>query len=99
MKFRVKIMLRAERDLKDIWLIIAEHNLDNADRFLLQLDLRIGSLVEFPDRGADRSELGHGVRMLVEGNYLIFYRKISLSVEVLRVVYGGMDLSKLNLNS
>ena len=99
MKFRVKITARAERDLRDIWLIIAEHSLENADGFLHRLDMRIDSLVEFPDRGADRSDIFEGIRMLVEGSYLILYRRKATKVEVLRVVYGGMDLSKLNLNN
>ena len=98
MKFRVKLTARAERDLKDIWLVIAEHSLLNADRFLDQLESRIDSLIEFPDRGADRSEIAKGARVLIEGKYLIFYRKTAKAVEVLRVVYGGMDLSNLEFN-
>ena len=98
MKFRVKLTARAERDLKDIWLVVAEHSLLNADRFLDQLETRIDSLIDFPDRGADRSEIAKNARVLIEGKYLIFYRKISKDVEILRVVYGGMDLSNLESN-
>ena len=98
MKFRVKLTARAERDLKDIWLVIAEHSVFNADRFLDQLEARIDSLVEFPDRGADRGDIAKAARVLIEGKHLIFYRKTARNVEVLRVVYGGMDLLKLNFD-
>ena len=98
MKFRVKLSARAERDLKDIWLVIAENSLLNADRFLDQLEARIDSLIEFPDRGPDRSEIVKGARVLIEGKYLIFYRKTAEDVEVLRVIYGGMDLLNLEFN-
>ena len=98
MKFRVKLTWRAERDLKDIWLSIAQHSFINADRILDVLGARIDSLVEFPDRGVIRDEIAKGARSLIEGNYLIFYRKQKSTIEVTRVVHGRMDLSKLSLD-
>ena len=97
-KFRVQISVKAKQDLIGIWHSIAEQSALRADRFLQKLDSRIDSLVEFPDRGTDRTEVAKNARVLVEGKYLIFYRKTSKDVEVLRVVYGGMDLSSLELN-
>jgi toxin ParE1/3/4 len=57
----------------------------------------MSSLYDFPDRGAKRSEFGDGVRILIEGNYVIIYRKVRNHVEILRVVHGAMDLEKLDL--
>jgi toxin ParE1/3/4 len=52
------------------------------------------SLLDFPDRGAPRSELGEGLRMLVEGKYLIFYRVVESEVAVVRVLHGSQDRTK-----
>jgi toxin ParE1/3/4 len=96
-KFRVKVLALAERDLLRIWRNIAEYDDLIADRFLLTLGERISSLYEFPDRGAARFEIGKGVRILIEGKYLIIYRKLDSGVEVLRVVHGARDLGDLYL--
>jgi toxin ParE1/3/4 len=93
--FRVKVLALAERDLIDIWLSIAEHSNVNADRFVDLLNSRIDSLADFPDRGVMQSDIARDARILVEGNYLIFYRKRRSDVEVLRVVHGAMDLQNL----
>jgi toxin ParE1/3/4 len=87
----------AERDLIGIWHSIADRDAANATKFLHALDVRISSLNDFPDRGAARPEFGRGVRVLIEGKYVIFYRKIKANVEILRVVHGAMDLEKLSL--
>lgn len=97
-KFHVQISVKAKQDLIGIWHSIAQQSALSADRFLQKLDSRIDSLVEFPDRGADRSDIVKGVRVLVEGKYLIFYRRSSGNVEVLRVVYGGMELFNLKFD-
>ena len=93
--FRVKVLALAEKDLINIWLSIAEHSSVNADRFLDLLNSRIDSLADFPDRGVARSDIARNARILIEGNYLIFYRKLITDVEVLRVVHGAMDLQNL----
>ena len=95
--FQVKVSALAENDLIGIWRSIADHTEIGADRFLKLLDTRMDSLHDFPDRGAKRSEFGKSVRILVEGRYVIIYRKIRNKVEILRVVHGAMDLAKLDL--
>ena len=93
--FRVILRPQAKRDLRKIWLKIARENLSAADRFLAKIDGRVLSLTEFPERGAVRNDLSDGLRMLIEGDYLIFYQTKTRSVEILRVVYGSRDLTKL----
>ena len=95
--FRVKISALAENDLIGIWRSIADHTEIGANRFLKLLDTRMDSLNDFPNRGANRPEFGLSVRILVEGRYVIIYRKIRSKVEILRVVHGSMDLAKLDL--
>ena len=93
--FRVRLAARAEEDLIDIWFAIAQDSPANADRFLDVLNDRIGSLADFPERGAARPEIGKGVRILVEGNHLILYRASATGVEVMRVVHGARELRDL----
>jgi toxin ParE1/3/4 len=85
----------AKRDIYKIWYEMSQQGMAAADRFVDRIDRRVLSLAEFPDRGAPRYELSKGLRMLVEGKYLVFYRLIGSRVEILRVVHGARDLSRL----
>ena len=95
--FRVKVLALAESDLMSIWNTISDFDERSADQFLLLLGERISSLHDFPDRGASRPEIGKGIRILIEGKYLIIYRKSSASVEVVRVIHGAMSLKDIKL--
>lgn len=94
-RFRVKLTARAEDDLLDIWLAIAQDSPASADRFLDVLNERIDSLADFPERGVLRPEIGKGIRILIEGNYLILYGMRLGGVEVVRVVHGARELRNL----
>jgi toxin ParE1/3/4 len=95
MSFRVQVNIEAEEDLINIWASIAIHNPIAADKYVRLLGLRIDSLFEMPERGAMRDDVQKGLRMLVEGKYLIFYRVFEGCVEVLRVIHGSRDLTKI----
>ncbi len=88
---------RAEADLRDIWRSIAIHNPDAADRILLGLDERLQLLRLFPRLGPVRSDIRKGLRMLVEGNYLLLYEYHGRRDEVIvvAVVDGRRELSGL----
>ncbi len=94
-QFRVSLTAKAEEDLIAIWLSIANDSPQNADRFLDRLNDRIDSLADFPERGTERPDLGRGIRLLIEGRYLILYQIERTSVLVARVVYGARDLVDL----
>jgi toxin ParE1/3/4 len=67
----LSVSRRADADLREIWRYIATDNPDAADRVLLRIDERMQILREFPEIGALRNDIRRGVRMLVEGNYLL----------------------------
>ncbi len=90
--FRVKLTARAEEDLIGIWFSIAVDSPVNADRFLDVLNKRIDTLSDYPDRRTARSGIGKGVRILIEGNFLILYLTNPPNVEIVRVVHGARDL-------
>jgi toxin ParE1/3/4 len=93
--WRVKLSARAERDLIDIWFAVAIDSPANADRFIDKLSERVDGLADFPDRGVLRQEVAAGLRMLIEGNYLILYRVKSDVVEVMRIVHGARQIENL----
>lgn len=86
---------RAEAELREIWRYIAEDSLDAADRVLMRIDTKLRALRDFPDIGTMRDDIRSGVRMLVEGNYLLLYEHHEADgiVELVSVVDGRRDLS------
>lgn len=87
---------RAEEELREIWRWIALDSPDAADRVLLRIDAKLQALRDFPDIGTIRDDIRPGVRMLVEGNYLLLYehREVDGLVELVSVVDGRRDLGE-----
>jgi toxin ParE1/3/4 len=52
-------------------------------------------LGETPGLGVPKPELGPNVRMLVLGNYLVFYETDANSVEILRIVHGARNWQEI----
>jgi toxin ParE1/3/4 len=87
---------RAEEDLAGIYRYIADSNRTRADRFLLEIESRCRSLVDFPLQGRARNDLGPGYRVLFYARrVVVVYRVTEERIEVLRVFYGGRDYEKI----
>jgi toxin ParE1/3/4 len=88
---------RAEADLREIWRYIATGNPAAADRVLLRIDEKLQILRRFPEIGPTRNDIRRGMRMLVEGNYLLLYEYDSKKdeVDLIAVVDGRRELSGL----
>ena len=86
---------RAEEDLIEIWLYIAEDNPVAADRLLDEIDRRISRLAENPYLGPAREDIAEDCRYSPVGNYLILYRIVPNGIEVVRVVQGSRRLDNL----
>lgn len=78
----------AEEDLVNIWLYVGERDPQAADRLLDRLDRRPQILSDFPHAGVARDDIAPGIRQLVEGNYLIFYRIAEDHIEIARILYA-----------
>ena len=85
----------AKQDLGDIWAAIAVTNKNAATRLLIKIDERIRALCDFPSIGPERPEIAHGLRVLVEGKYLILYRLNEKTIEIVRVIHGARDMTSL----
>jgi toxin ParE1/3/4 len=64
---------------------------------LLRIDDKLQLLRQFPGIGTLRDDIRPGLRMLVEGNYLLLYEHDpgSDAVELVSVIDGRRDLSTL----
>ena len=92
----------AERDLEDIWLAIAAENPAAATRLVRTIGTKIDSLANHPRMGPRRSHVRAGIRILIEGPYLILYETHPDADEgpvdqvlIVRVVDGRRNLRRL----
>lgn len=82
----------AEDDLVNIWLYVGEYDSRAADVLLDDLDRRSNILTDFPHAGVARDDIAPGIRQLVEGNYLIFYR-VTDHIEIVRVIHARQRIT------
>lgn len=93
---RVHRTAAARKDYHDIFLYIAEHDIDAARRLLREFDEKLHLLADFPGLGSKRDELRADMRSFPVGEYLIFYRELRRGgVELIRVVHGARNLKKV----
>jgi toxin ParE1/3/4 len=92
---RIRIPHRAEADLDEIWLHVAESNPRAADRLIAKIVDKYQTLLRFPEMGSLCEELAPRLRSLAVGNYAIFYRPIENGIEIVRVVHAARDLPTL----
>jgi toxin ParE1/3/4 len=100
MPYAVWLTDGAARDLDDLTLHLERRDgPDQADLVLAQIDTALGTLAQFPMRGAYPPELlALGMkeyRELLCGPYRIIYRVASEAVYVLAIVDGRRDLQAL----
>lgn len=106
MIYSVKISKQAENDLRSIYEYIAFElqSLQNAQRQIGRLESNILKLKEMPERFSVFEKepwKSRNLRVMPVDNYLVFYipDKLTKTVNILRVMYGGRDTEKqLNQN-
>lgn len=86
---------RARHDLLEIHAWIAENSEQSADRFLDKLSLALNKLARTGNRGVPRDTLRPGLRALVHGNYMIYFRVTDQAIIIVRIVNTARDLAKL----
>ena len=90
--FDLRYLPAAEQDLLDVLDYIARDDPHAARRFVDRIDQAVGHLASFPKAGrrpgnARLRRLGY--RLLVVGDYLVFYVITGRTVEVRRVLHGA----------
>ena len=93
-----RVAPRAEADLDDIWLYVANESgsIEIANRLIDTLTDRFFMLAGFPYVGRARDhDFGPGCRSVAVGEYVIVYCVENEEVLILRVVHGPRDLESL----
>ncbi len=86
---------RARRDLIEIWIYIAEDDIDAADRLVALIEGAIAGLADLPGMGHERRDLtDQDVRFWPVGSYLIIYRD-SKPMEIVRILSAYRDVAAL----
>jgi toxin ParE1/3/4 len=86
---------QAEADLDELWAYIAANNPDAADRMVDAVLESSRTHVRFPGMGQSRDELQAGLRCFVVLPYVVYYRVLEDTIEVLRILHGARDISGL----
>jgi len=90
-RYQVRILRRAEDDLRELHSYVSREAPRTAARLLETLLLAIESLAEMPLRGAvprDPALAQRGFRFLPVGQHLVFYKVLRRQVRVHRVLRG-----------
>lgn len=86
----------AMQDVREIHKFIAANNVDAAVQLLNEIETACQKLVRFPQSGLTRDDLMPGLRLIVvRKSYVVFYRSSNEDIEVVRIIHGARDYSKL----
>ena len=91
MKYPVIYSKLAWKDLEEIYDFISQDSSIIAQAFLDQIDEKIGRLGNFPESGYIPKQTYlkiKGYRILVIGEYLVFYRFKPKQVKIDRIIHG-----------
>ena len=91
-KYQVEITRTAETDIVEVWLYISGDSIEDASRFVTQLEKKISMLERLPYRCPSIPEnklLGTEYRHLIIGDYRVIFRIAQLKVFVLRIIHGN----------
>lgn len=94
---KVRFLASATADLDDIYLEVAIHDENAADRLVERLRLSTRRLANFPESAPPRPDVASDVRGLSFANHIIFYRLIKGEVQIVRIIRASRDLSTISL--
>lgn len=92
---RYVINILASQDLNAIADYFAENNLEAGERFFREFNRKCQQLVNFPNSGKSYAQIRPGLRGLSLEGYIIFYRVLGDSIEILRIASGRRNLPSL----
>ena len=91
----VRYTRRAREDLLDIWVYIARQNPAAADQIYDRVEENCLLLRDHPQLGPARPEIADEARVLVIERWLAIYRLVEGGVQVVRIIDGARDLTRL----
>ncbi len=90
-----RISDQAMADLDEAWAYIARNNPKAADRLVDAVLAAARRHVQFPESGRSRDDISPGLRTFVVKPYVVFYRPIEDTIEVVRVLHGRRDIRRI----
>jgi toxin ParE1/3/4 len=93
---KVRYTHRAREDLLEIWLHIAPHNPQAADRVYDRIEESCQLLRDHPQLGPARPEIAEEARALIIERWIALYRLVEDGVQVVRIVDGARDLTRID---
>jgi toxin ParE1/3/4 len=89
---RVVRTRKARRDMAGAIPYLEKYSEKAARRLEAAIQAQVDRIAEYPESGQACDELRPGIRRVVVGDYLLFYRVIGQAVQVLRFLHGARDL-------
>jgi len=89
---RVAFSPASETDLEEIGDAIASDNPSRAISFIQEIRTHCDAIVAAPMAAPERNDLAPGLRMLVHGSYLIFYRILTGEIRIERILHGARNI-------
>jgi toxin ParE1/3/4 len=93
-----RITPQAEGDLEEIWQYVAQGGEDRADAFLDAILNQCRQLAQFPRMGRTRENLASNLRSFPVKKYVIFYRPVNDTVEIVRILHSARDIETIFQN-
>ena len=97
-KYSVIYLAKAQRDLTDLLEYIKRDSPKNAKAWVVKIDKTLERLAQFPASGTvprDERLAAQGYRMVIIGEYLVFYIVRGPKIEIHRVLHGRQRYSFL----
>ena len=86
---------RAEEDLVSIWDYLAgSQSEEQAEAYLLKLELQIELLLSQPYMGRSAEELRPQLRRFLFQQHVVFYQPIEEGIEIIRILHGSQDIER-----
>ena len=85
----------ARQDLLDIFDYIAGDKPIAAANWIDKIEEKCALIATMPGLGEKRPEYGQHIRSSIVGRYVIFHRRRDDTVEILRVIPGDRNITKL----
>lgn len=92
---RLRFAPAAHADLLAIGLYIAEDDPTRAESFVTELENKARMAAERPRSFSARDDVSPGLRAVLHGRYLIFFREYDDEVRIVRVLHGARDLKQI----
>jgi len=86
---------RSEADIESIAQTSLEQwGVVRAEQYVLALHALFQRLAEFPELGREMDHIRAGLLRMRSGSHLVFYRKTSIGVRIVRILHQRMDFER-----